>query len=160
VRCTVVLEFDDDDSTTLRRVELTRLQQEIAKAEPGDGGLSLAEGKLGADPAALHARATSATGLPLSRTARRTLRRLASFYRGHPRSVRFLSKRVSSPLLCGEQFNVTAPLGQDFPKDTGLSVHSQVGLNAAASQLNGRSWKTLNYETHAKNSAIYCRHPG
>ena len=45
----------------------------------------------------------------LSQTARRTLRRLASFHRGDPRSVRFLSKRVSSPLLRREQSNVTVP---------------------------------------------------
>ena len=45
MRCTVVLEFDDGESTTLRRVELTRLHRDLAKAEPGDVGLSLAEWK-------------------------------------------------------------------------------------------------------------------
>ena len=45
MRCTVVLEFDDGDSTALRRVELTRLYRDVADPKPGDIGLSLAEGK-------------------------------------------------------------------------------------------------------------------
>jgi hypothetical protein len=47
---------------------------------------------------------------PLSQTARRALCRLASFPGGHPRSIRFLRKHVSSPLLRREQFIVTTPL--------------------------------------------------
>ena len=45
MRCTVVLEFDDGDSTALRRVELTRLYRDVADPKPGDVGLFLAEGK-------------------------------------------------------------------------------------------------------------------
>ena len=45
MRCTVVLEFDDGDSTALRRVELARLHRDVADPKPGDVGLSLAEGK-------------------------------------------------------------------------------------------------------------------
>jgi hypothetical protein len=45
MRCTVVLEFDDGDSTALRRVELTRLYRDVADPKPGDLGLSLPEGK-------------------------------------------------------------------------------------------------------------------
>ncbi|SOE54326.1 hypothetical protein SAMN05446635_0698 [Burkholderia sp. OK233] len=41
MQCTVVLEFDDGDSNTWRRVELMRLHRDPAKAESGDVGLSL-----------------------------------------------------------------------------------------------------------------------
>ena len=45
MRCTVVLEFDDGDATVSRRVELMKLHRNVANPDPGDAGLTLADGK-------------------------------------------------------------------------------------------------------------------
>ncbi|AGW90234.1 MULTISPECIES: ISKra4 family transposase [Cupriavidus] len=44
MRCTIVLEFDDGEATAVKRVELMRFHR-ADSGEPGDVGLSLAEGK-------------------------------------------------------------------------------------------------------------------
>ena len=46
MRCTIVLEFQDDEVGHPRRIELMHLHRNLMSPSPGDVGLTLAEGKM------------------------------------------------------------------------------------------------------------------